>query len=416
MVERPGAIRDERAAARRVVESLQQAGHKAFYAGGCVRDAILGRPVSDYDVATSARPQEVQRLFKRTLKVGVQFGIVVAVFGPHKVEIATFRSDGLYLDGRRPDSVVFSSPEEDARRRDFTINGLFFDPLTEQVHDFVGGRQDLLKGVVRAIGSPQDRFNEDHLRLIRAVRFAARLHFRIDSETRAAIVELRAKLAKVSAERLLQELTKILGHRSRARGLAEVLELGILAVIDDELAADVGRRRADTERCLDLLGQDPVLPWAILCDSPERADRVLRRLRSSNELREGAVALLEAAPDFAGYPGWPLSKRKRLLRLKHRARHLELLRLRILASTGDLDPLLAIDRDLAAYGARGDGSIDAPPLVTGDLLKELGLRPGRRFKVLLDAAEDAQLEGEVDRDALIAQLRARFPEDFPDGA
>ncbi|MBI2962971.1 MAG: CCA tRNA nucleotidyltransferase, partial [Deltaproteobacteria bacterium] len=178
------AADDAEAAARAVVERLRRAGHVAYFAGGCVRDHLLGRPpVGDFDVATSARPEAVQRLFPRTVAVGAQFGVILVLHDDVRVEVATFRADEAYVDGRHPVAVRFTTPEEDAARRDFTINGMFADPFTWQVHDFVGGREDLARRLVRAIGDPRRRFDEDKLRLVRAVRFAARLGFAIDAET-----------------------------------------------------------------------------------------------------------------------------------------------------------------------------------------------------------------------------------------
>src|SRR6476620_3024901 len=235
----------EREVAIGVVRRLRQAGYEALWAGGCVRDELLGVEPADYDVATSARPEDVQRTFARTVAVGESFG-VVAVIGPRrfdgsfpKVEVATFRSDGAYIDGRRPESVVFSTAAEDAQRRDFTINGMFFDPLESRVLDYVGGRADLKAGVLRAIGDPRARFREDKLRLMRAVRMAARFDFPIEDATAAAIREMAPEITVVSAERIADELRKMLVHRHRSWAMRQMDELGLLRHVLPEVEAEM---------------------------------------------------------------------------------------------------------------------------------------------------------------------------------
>jgi poly(A) polymerase len=222
----------EREFATDVVRRLRAAGHTALWAGGCVRDQLLGIEPHDYDVATDATPEQVQVLFRRTVAVGVSFG-VVEVLGPrpHKVQVATFRSDGSYSDGRHPDAVVFSTPEEDARRRDFTVNGMFFDPLDRKVIDYVGGQEDLRHGVLRAIGDPAQRFAEDKLRLLRAVRFATRFSLTLDPATAHAIRAMAGEITVVSAERVAEELRKLLTDPRRADGMRLMDEVG-LAEID----------------------------------------------------------------------------------------------------------------------------------------------------------------------------------------
>ncbi|HMB05430.1 MAG TPA: CCA tRNA nucleotidyltransferase, partial [Isosphaeraceae bacterium] len=221
--------------ATEVVRQFRQAGHQALWAGGCVRDLLLGLTPSDYDVATDATPEQVMALFRyRTVPVGVSFG-VVRVRGPlgqgDEVEVATFRSDGAYVDGRHPESVVFSSPRLDAERRDFTINGMFLDPFTGKVIDFVGGQADLKNRILRAIGDPEARFLEDKLRLIRAVRFAARFDLAIEPATRVALRAMASQIAVVSAERIAQELRRMLVHESRAQAIDLAMETGLVAVV-----------------------------------------------------------------------------------------------------------------------------------------------------------------------------------------
>src|SRR5262249_45252751 len=233
----------EREFAIDVVRKLQQVGFTALWAGGCVGDELMGLSPNGYDVATDARPEQVQKLFRRSIGIGASFG-VIEIIGPRDqsrggehltVEVATFRSDGAYLDGRRPESVTFSSPEEDARRRDFTINGMFFDPVAGQLHDFIGGRADLKAKILRAIGNPAERFTEDKLRVLRAVRIAARFELTIDPDTLAAAQRIAPQITVVSAERIAEELRKLLTHPNRARGVRLLREFGLVAPVLPEL-------------------------------------------------------------------------------------------------------------------------------------------------------------------------------------
>ncbi|RMG17958.1 MAG: CCA tRNA nucleotidyltransferase, partial [Planctomycetota bacterium] len=308
---------DPEAAAKAVVERLQKAGHRALFAGGCVRDLLLGRTPNDYDVATSATPEQVRRLFHRTLQVGEQFGIVIVLFGGQQVEVATFRADGEYVDGRRPQEVNYTDdPAVDAQRRDFTVNGLFLDPLRGEVYDYVGGREDLAARRIRAIGDPAARFEEDKLRILRAPRFAATLGFDIEART-ASEARRRApeiEHSGVSPERIHVELDKLLRAPGRAHGARLASELGVLPVVLPEAAAG-----GDLPlRSLEALPPDAPLPvaWAALLAgaSPEEADAALRRLRASNKQREAVVALLRSLPAARAAKELSLAERKRLLR------------------------------------------------------------------------------------------------------
>lgn len=418
--------------AEEVVRRLRRAGFQALWAGGCVRDLLLGLSPADYDVATDATPDQVmQSLPYKALTMGVSFG-VVRVRHPrirgNEVEIATFRSDLAYLDGRRPSGVVFSSPQADAERRDFTINGMFMDPLEDEVIDYVGGRADLDSRVLRAIGEPAARFDEDRLRLIRAVRFAARFDLRIEPKTLAAIKAMAGQVVSVSPERINQELRRMLQHRSRAKAMEMTMELGLIPAILPEVAATRGilltaPGRSDGDlwdhvlRVLDLLPDEPsfTLAFAALIhevgatdgESPNqdedededrgriggiRADEMCRRLRFSNAERERVV--------------WLVTHHRSL----ERARELRESTLkRILASDG-IDELLALHRaDALAKTGKADhveycehylrdqpaGPINPPPLLTGDDLKRHGLKPGARFGVLLERLREAQLERRV---------------------
>jgi poly(A) polymerase len=412
-----------------VVRRLRDAGYTALWAGGCVRDLLLGLTPNDYDVATSATPGQVMRVFRnRTIPVGVSFG-VVRVRSPFddgdEVEVATFRSDGSYTDGRRPESVVFSSPEEDAARRDFTINGMFLDPTTDQLIDYVGGRADLKAGVLRAIGDPEARFGEDKLRLIRAVRFAARFGLTIEPATRAALVAMAPQIEVVSAERIAQELRRMLVHTSRVEAMNLALETGLVAAVLPPLVALKGifqgkpyQPEGDiwdhTMLVLRFLPPEPSFTLAmaaLLHDVGKPATRVLhqsrlsfhnheqvgrqiadgicRRLKLSNVERERIRWLVE----FHQYLGE--AKRLRESKLK-----------RVLAMPG-IDELLALHRAdaLASFGEcsqveyceyylreQPTGPINPPPLLTGHDLVRHGLSPGSHFASLLELIREAQLD------------------------
>jgi poly(A) polymerase len=378
-----------------VVAGLREAGHKAYFAGGCVRDLLLGLEPTDFDVATSARPEEVMRLFRRTLAVGASFG-VVKVLGPRgagEVEVATFRSDGVYLDGRRPLSVTFSTAELDASRRDFTINGMFLDPTDGRVIDFVGGRDDLARKLLRAIGDSSARFAEDKLRLLRAVRFAARFGLEIEPATRAAISSMAAEVTTVSAERIAQELRKMLVHPSRTLAMRLALETGLVAAVLPPVAALDRDSWERTMRVLDVLPEGVSFPLsfaALLIEvGREGVLSTSDRLKLANAERDRAVWLVEHRRSLAEPRTLRESKLKRLL-----------------ASDG-IDELLALHRAYAqASGLDSShvafcedyirtepaGPIDPPPLLNGHDLMEHGLRPGPRFARLLEEVRDAQLD------------------------
>jgi len=276
-----------------VVQRLQRAGHEAYWAGGCVRDLLLGRAPKDYDVATSATPSEIRNLFgyRRTLAIGAAFG-VITVRGPKgagNIEVATFRQDLAYSDGRHPDAVVFSSAAEDARRRDFTINGLFYDPLAEQVLDFVGGQEDLKAGLIRAIGQPEQRFAEDKLRMLRAVRFAAGFDFTIEPATFAAIRQMASQITVVSAERIAEEMRRMLTGPKRVRAVNLLLETGLAAAVLPEIVVSDTAARDRLQQSLETLGRldQPSFPLALaallhkLVDA-DAACAVARRWKLSN--------------------------------------------------------------------------------------------------------------------------------------
>src|SRR5580658_6322258 len=232
-------MKSPKSAAKDIVARLQKAGFTAFWVGGCVRDFLLGREPQDIDIATDAKPEQVEKLFKRTFAIGKKFGVIIVVEGGHQFQVATFRSEENYQDGRRPEKVVFSSAKEDALRRDFTVNALFYDPITKTTHDWVGGEQDLRAKIIRTIGRPEERFGEDHLRLLRAVRLAAQLDFEIEPQTFAAVKTLAPKIKLISAERVRDELVKLFRPPYAARGLDLLRDSGLLEFVLPEMMATI---------------------------------------------------------------------------------------------------------------------------------------------------------------------------------
>lgn len=389
-----------------VVRRLRQHGHEALWAGGCVRDMLLGRPHVDIDVATSAPPETIIELFSRTRKVGAQFGVVLVSQGPWWIETATFRTDLAYADGRRPTGVVFTTAEEDARRRDFTINGLFYDPIDERVIDYVGGQQDLQARVVRAIGEPAARFSEDHLRMLRAVRFATRLGFTIHPATAAAITEHARQIARISPERIREELEKMLELPSRADSIERIASLGLLPHLwpgsdwpDNRVHRAVAVLSHLPERA------DFVLSMAALLheDSPAEIDRVGRALRCSNVQIDEAAWLVGTHDGIEQVGMLSMAAFKKLLA---HPRFDDLLALheaccRAFNQQADCVAVARQRRDAIA-----PNDIAPPPLVTGEDLIAAGLQPGPAFKRLLDTLYDAQLNRELtDREQAIERMR-----------
>jgi poly(A) polymerase len=439
-----------------VVRELRQHGFQSYLAGGCVRDMLLGSEPTDYDVTTDATPNEVMRIFPETYAVGAQFGVVLVPVPkegrefdpagpPHPIEVATFRSDGSYSDGRHPDKVTYSkSPEEDVQRRDFTINGLLMDPLGgDRVLDFVGGRADLAAGIVRAIGDPERRFLEDKLRMLRAIRFAARFGYSIDPPTFAAIQELAPLIHQVSRERVRDELTKMLteGH---ARQSFELLDsAGLLKEVLPEIDRMHGVEQPPQFHpegdvwihTMMLLEQLPpncsrTLAWgALLHDvgkpptfrvAPDRirfdghvevgvrmAHEICHRLHFSNEDTEQIEALVANHMRFADVERMKASTLKRFMRVPKFDEHMELHRIDCLGS----------HRDLSLYEFVGEKLRTTPPeqirpvpLLSGEDLIALGYAPGPRFKEMLAAIEDAQLEGKLrSREQAVELVAKEFP-------
>jgi poly(A) polymerase len=423
----------EREFAIDVVRRLRDAGHEALWAGGCVRDELLGLTPKDYDVATDARPEEVSRLFKRTFAVGASFG-VIEVLGPFsadgvlRVQVATFRSDVSYSDGRHPDAVVFSSAREDALRRDFTINGMFFDPVSEKLIDYVGGQIDLRAKMLRAIGDPAMRIDEDKLRMLRAVRIATRFGLIIDPETLSAIVAMADQIVVVSAERIAEELRKLLVDPCRAHGVNLLWETGLVRPILPELApmkglpqgppsAPIGDLWDHVIRVLGSLPAEPSVPLAfaaLLHDigkprtvgrTPDRytfyyhehvgsrmASDICRRLKLSNAERERIEWLVEKHQFLSDARKMRLSKLKTTLAHPGIQELLALHRADALASGRDLDQVEYCEQLLRDWTP---ADLNPAPLLTGDDLQELGVEQGPIYKKLLDAVREAQLEGTV---------------------
>jgi len=378
---------------------LQQAGFEACFAGGCVRDQLLGREPKDFDIATSAKPQQVRDLIgtRRTLPIGASFG-VITIIGPRgagQIDVASFRSDGIYSDGRHPDTVTFSSAEEDAKRRDFTINGMFFDPVAERVIDYVGGQEDLARCTVRAIGNAELRFTEDKLRMLRAVRFAATLAFELEETTAAAIRRMSAQLTAVSNERITAEMRRMLMDPHRQRALTMLRSTGLA----DVLFAQLSRQdEAAWDRALRVVDHliEPTFALALaavlgeLADST-KAEMLGRQWRLSNEEIRRLAWLIAHRDALAGAGSQPWSTLQPML--TH-------------AGTGDL---MALSSARAAVGTFDKADLefcgqrlqwpadrlDPPPLLSGSDLLAQGIPKGKIYSRLLAAVRDAQLEGEI---------------------
>ena len=385
--------------ATQVVRQLRDAGHQALWAGGCVRDELLGRTPNDFDVATSARPEQVRELFghKRTLAIGASFGVISILGGKRldPIEVATFRSDGAYIDGRHPTEVTFTTAEEDAERRDFTINGLFYDPIDEKLIDYVGGEQDLQAGILRAIGNPAARFAEDKLRMLRAVRFATTFDFAIDEATLTAIQSMAAEVEVVSAERIGAELRKMLQHPNRRQGVLLMYETGLmqplLPALSDLPKQDEPAWLALLD-CLQAIESDS-LPVAFAALLLGRGDLQAvrdqgRRFRFTNKEIERTAWLVEKLPVIADVGSLPWPQLQRLL--VHEGAE-ELLALATATWGADHAGVL-LSRERLAWPAE---KMNPEPLVTGDDLVARGLRPGKYFGELLDSVRDAQLEEKI---------------------
>jgi poly(A) polymerase len=411
-----------------IVRRLRDAGHVAYYAGGCVRDMLRGVEPKDYDIATSARPEEVQRLFPKTVAVGAHFGVICVLDGGRQFEVATFRSDGAYIDGRHPEAVTFSSPREDAERRDFTVNGMFYDPIAREVIDFVGGRADLDCRLLRAIGDAPSRFREDRLRMLRAIRFATILEFEIDPATWQALQNKAPEIHSVSAERIREELVRIFLSPNRVRGLDLLDESGLLAQLIPELLPLKGCEQppqfhpegdvwVHTRRMLELLPAQVSVPlvFSVLLhdigkpstfslDPAEGRIRfnthdkigaamtraIMERLRFSRDEIEATVEAVDQHMVFKDVQHMRVAKLRRFMARPGFEEEMELHRVDCQSSHAKLDNY---DFLRARQEEFANEPLIPPPLVNGDDLIALGWKPGPKFKEVLDAVQTRQLEG-----------------------
>lgn len=392
--------------ALQVVKTLVDAGHTALFAGGCVRDMLMGTAPSDYDVATSARPEEVLKLFRRTQSVGAKFGVVLVHLNKHAIEVATFRNDLKYEDGRRPTGIEFSSPEEDAKRRDFTVNGMFYNPLTKEVVDYVGGQTDLKAQIIRAIGEPEQRFAEDHLRLLRAIRFAARLGFEIEPRTWEAIVHHAEEIRRISPERILMELTAILSHPHRAKAVDYLHRSGLLYCLGPEADA----LRDTTEHAIRMLAFLPStasfeLSFAALLHTQpiDRIDSICKSLRTSNDTLEQVCWLTAKQDVFSEPAALTLADLKLLMAHRGFEELTALFASKLHAYKRDVVPRYEIDHRVQAIPRN---EIAPPPLLTGHDLAALGVPQGPAYKKILDRVYYRQLNDEIrNREAALALAR-----------
>lgn len=430
--------------ARRLVVRLREAGFTAYYAGGCVRDRLLGQEPQDYDIATNARPEQVQALFSRTYAVGAAFGVIVVLEDGIEFEVATFRSDQAYVDGRRPEGVIFTTAREDAERRDFTVNGMFYDPIAGEVIDYVGGQEDLKAGVLRAIGDAEARFREDRLRMLRAVRFATVLGFELEPATWAAVCGHAENIHDVSAERIRVELVKTLVHPNRLKGFDLLDESGLLHEILPEMDALKGCTQPEqfhpegdvfvhTRIMLGLLPPVPVsvpLVFSVLLhdiDKPttrtvdetgrirfnghdkrgaETTVKIMERLRFSRAEIEATAEAVAQHMVFKDVQQMRVAKVKRFMARPNFDDELELHRVDCTSSHGMLDnyDFLRAKREEFA-----NEPLIPPPLVTGADLIALGLKPGPHFKEILEAVESRQLEKTLpDREAALEWVKAEW--------
>ena len=410
-----------------IVKRLRQEGFETYLAGGCVRDFLLNKPPQDYDIATSARPEDVQRIFPRTIPVGAQFGVILVVSDGHSFEVASFRFDGPYLDGRRPSQVRYGTLQEDIFRRDFTINGLVYDPIEDHLIDLIGGKKDLERRCIRAIGNPRERFDEDRLRMVRAIRFAASLNFEIDSATMDAIKQSAATITQISWERIGEEITRILTEGGARRGFELLDETGILKVVLPEIEqmkgveqgsehhpeGDVFKHTLLTLSHLEAPSEslaygcllhdiakpvcfrkedDRITFYGHTDRGAEMAEAVLKRLKRGRATWERVTYLVKNHLRHTQAPKMRLSTLKRFLREDGIHELLELARIDALSSSGDLQYHRFCQERLAEMQ---EEEIRPEPLLRGKDLIEMGYIPGPIFAEILQRVEDAQLGGEL---------------------
>ena len=391
--------------ATEIVKMLREEGFEAYFVGGCVRDMIMEIEPADYDIATSARPEEVIGLFPRTEPIGAKFGVVLVIHHGLPFEVATFRSDDAYVDGRRPTGVVFTDYKEDVLRRDFTINGLLYDPIEDRVIDEVCGQADIEARIVRAIGDPHERFEEDKLRVLRAIRFGARLGYTIEERTWNAVRAMAPEIHQVSAERIRDELVRILTEGQASRGIRMLEESGLLDEILPEIHwSDI------LNRALALMDAAPSPDFAVGVllhrNSRQDADAIVSRLRFSKAERSHIVSLVGNQATFSRIQRMSISEQKRFLRLQRFDDHLELHRIRSEAAGDSLSNYDFVESRRKSWS---EDVIRPKPLISGVDLITLGFAPGPSFKKILTVVEDEQLEGKlVDRQAALGFVHERF--------
>ncbi len=414
----------EKELASHIVGKLTKAGFVAYFAGGCVRDLVMNQPAKDYDIATTASPDQVIQLFDKTVEVGKQFGVIIAVIENRHFEIATFRREGPYRDGRHPETVSFTSPEEDAKRRDFTINGLFFDPVKRKMIDYVGGKKDIEAKLIRTIGNPVERFEEDHLRMLRAVRFAASLDFKIESETWNTIKRLRNKIHSVSQERIRDELIKMFTRPNAGLGLELLSESGLLAEILPEIEAMKGVAQPPehhpegdvlihTKMLMDQLDHPSVVLafGALLHDvgkpatfsdeggkihfynhphiGAQIAEKLLTRLRFSNREITDILSCVENHMKFANVKEMRVGKLKQFVARENFETELTLHKIDCLASHGKLDLFHFLQDKVNEFKKE---ELKPKSILNGHDLMSLGIKAGPVMKEILEEAYSLQLE------------------------
>lgn len=431
-------------AAIRIVETLRKAGFTAYFAGGCVRDMLLGKPAKDIDIATDAKPEQVQRLFPRNVAVGAQFGVICVLDGEEQYEVATFRSDGEYIDGRRPESVVFSSAELDAQRRDFTINGLFYDPIAKEVIDYVGGKADLERKVLRAIGDPVARFAEDKLRMLRAVRFGASLGFEIEDTTWKAVQEHAPAILSVSRERIREELVKIFLAPTRGKGFDLLDASGLMKVILPDIERLKGCEQppqfhpegdvyVHTRIMLGLLPEEVSLPLVLSVlfhdigkpatysldpaegrirfnghdeVGAEMTERIMRDLHFSNQEIDATVEAVRNHMVFKDVKKMRVAKLKRFMARPTFEEEMELHRVDCASSHNDLGSYRFLREKQEEFASE---PLVPPPLVTGHDLIALGWKPSPALGKTLETIQNWQLEGAVrSREEALARVQAEL--------
>jgi poly(A) polymerase len=388
-----------------IIQKLRHKQYEAYLVGGSVRDMVMGIEPADYDIATSARPEEIMKMFPRTEAIGAQFGVVLVIHRGHPFEVATFRSDEAYIDGRRPTGVVFTDAKTDVMRRDFTINGLLFDPIGKTILDYVSGQKDIEAKIVRAIGDPARRFEEDKLRILRAIRFGARLGYTIEPETWKAVCAMAPQIHQVSVERTQGEIVRILTEGQAGIGLQMLHDSGLLREVLPEV-----QWNSHLAHCLAMLerGGASDLAMAVLLHDVPVADveRIMERLKFSRLEINHTVCLVTRIPQFHTVRNMSIASLKKFFRLPRFDGHLELERICRTASDAHLEDY---DFALKTFRVWTPEEISPAPLITGEDLITMEFPPGPVYKEILSVVEDEQLEGRLTtRDAAIEFVKNRY--------